>query len=341
MRAIEYSQTGSADVLKLVDRAPVVPGPDEVRVRIAVSAVNPTDWKSRQGNGDGAALAHPQVPGQDGSGTVDAVGELVTTVAAGDRVWVWDAAYQRTNGTAQELALVPATQVVKLPDDTSFEVGASLGIPALTAHRALTTREDGPARLAPGALVGTVVLVAGGAGAVGHAAIQLAVWSGATVITTVSNAEKAELATAAGAHHVLNYHVDDVTARVREIAASGVDIVVEVNAVANLHLDLELLAPRGTIAIYAGGGSDEPSIPIRTAMWKNARLQFLMTYTTSGEQKRSAVEAVSAAARDGALGVGAEHGLPLARFRLEDAADAYRAVENGFVGKVLIDVDAS
>jgi NADPH2:quinone reductase len=338
MRAIEYSKTGAADVLTLVDRDPATPGPGEVLVRIAVSGVNPTDWKARAGSGDGAALARPQVPNQDGAGIVQSVGPGVTAVSAGDRVWVWDAAYQRVDGTAQELALIPARQVVALPDGASFDVGASRGIPALTAHRALTAREGGPAELAPGTLDGTVVLVAGGAGVVGHAAIQLAVWSGATVVSTVSNDDKRTLATAAGAHHVIDYTREDVAARVREIAPSGIDVVVEVNAVANLELDLAVLALGGTVSIYAASGTDQPSVPVRVAMAKNARLQFLLTYTTTDEQKLAAVRAVSAAARAGVLGVGVEHGLPITRFPLERTADAHEAVENNVIGKVLIDV---
>jgi NADPH2:quinone reductase len=338
MRAIEYSRTGSADVLRLVDRAAPTPGDGEVVVRIAISGVNPTDWKARAGNGDGAALPRPQVPGQDGAGVVDSVGPGVTAVAAGDRVWVWDAAYQRADGTAQELALLPESAVVRLPDDASFEVGASLGIPALTAHRALTAREEGPEELAPGTLAERVVLVAGGAGAVGHAAIQLAVWAGATVVATMSGPTKAALAAAAGAHHVIDYRTEQVASRVRQFAAGGVDVVVEVNAVANLALDLEVLAMGGTVSMYAGGGADEPGIPIRAAMGKNARLQFLMTYTTTPAQKAAAVRSVSAALAAGALGVGTDNGLPIIRFALEQTADAHRAVEDNAVGKVLIDV---
>jgi len=338
MRAIEYAETGPADVLTLVDRARPAPGAAEVVVRIAVSGVNPTDWKARAGSGDGAALPEPQVPNQDGAGIVESVGEGVTSVSTGDRVWVWDAADHRPDGTAQEFALIPDRQVVLLPDEVSFDVGASLGIPALTAHQALTAREGGPTELAPGVLDGIVVLVAGGAGAVGHAAIQLAVWAGATVLTTVSSDEKRALAEAAGAHHVIDYKTEDVAARANAIAPHGVDIVVEVNAVANLETDLTVLAPGGTISMYAATGTENASVPIRDAMVKNARLQFLLTYTTSLEQKQAAVRSVSAAAKAGVLGVGTEHGLPIARFPLERTADAHSAVEDNFVGKVLIDV---
>jgi NADPH2:quinone reductase len=338
MRAIEYSRTGPADVLKLVDRPAPTPGPDEVVVRIAVSAVNPTDWKARAGSGDDATLPRPQVPNQDGAGTIESIGESVTSFAVGDRVWVWDAAYQRADGTAQELALMPSARVVPLPDGVSFDIGAAMGIPALTAHRALTARENGPAELAPGTLHGTVVLVAGGAGAVGHAAIQLAVWAGATVIATVSSDKKRSLALVAGAQYVLNYKTEDVAERVREFAPNGVDIVVEVNALANLDLDLAVLAMGGTISVYGGVATDRPTLPVRAAMVANARLQFLMTYTTTTEQKAAAIRSVTAAASDGALGVGAENGMPLIRFSLEQTADAHRAVEANTTGKVLIDV---
>jgi NADPH2:quinone reductase len=338
MKSIVYRRTGAPDVLELVDREDASPGPDEVRVRMAVSGVNPTDVKSRAGNGDGVALPHPQIPNQDGAGTVDAVGANIEHVAAGDRVWVWDAAYKHTDGTAQEFTLLSANQVVKLPAGVSFDVGASAGIPALTAHRALTAREGGPDRLAVGALKGVTVLVSGGAGAVGHAAIQLAAWAGANVITTVSSNEKAELARRAGAHHIINYRTEDVAARVRDIVTEGVAVIVEVNAMENIEVDLEVLAVGGTISIYAGSGSDLLSVPLRGAMGKNARLQFLMTYTVTPEQKHNSVHAVTAAMRDGALEVGADTGLPITRFDLAHTADAHAAVEAATVGKVLIDI---
>ncbi|HEX4057975.1 MAG TPA: NADPH:quinone reductase [Galbitalea sp.] len=338
MRAIEYAQTGTADVLRLVDREPRAPGAGEVAIRIVVSGVNPTDWKSRQGTAPGIGLAVPQVPGHDGAGTIEALGAGVTSFAIGDRVWVWNAAYQRAEGTAQEIANVPQSQVVALPDNVSFDVGASIGIPAITAHRALTAREGGPEQLARGSLDGTFVLVTGGAGAVGHAAIQFAVWAGATVLTTVSGPDKAKLAEAAGAHHVINYRTEDVAERVRAIAKDGVEVIAEVNAAVNLGLDLTLLRVGGTIASYAGTPADEATFPVRAAMSANARLQFLLTYLTSDAQKRAAVDATTAALQAGALGIGAENGLPIIRFPLERAADAQRAVEAGTVGKVLIDV---
>jgi NADPH:quinone reductase len=170
MRSVVYTYTSGPEVLRLIETPVPDPGPGEVRVRIHRSGVNPTDWKSRRDFDGGPAVDPPQVPNQDGAGVVDAVGEGVAQALLGLRVWIWEAAYQRRHGTAQDYALVPERQVVTLPDVASFDLGASLGIPFLTAHRCLTVGEDGPRRLGPGALQGRHVLVAGGAGAVGNAA---------------------------------------------------------------------------------------------------------------------------------------------------------------------------
>jgi NADPH2:quinone reductase len=333
MRAIVYDRAGEADVLQLVDRPAPTPGAGEVRVRIVVSGVNPTDWKSRRGT----EPAQPQVPNQDGAGVVDAAGPG-TGFAEGDRVWVWDAAYQRPDGTAQELVVLPARQVVPLPDGASFDLGASLGIPALTAHLALTAADAVPEPLAPGRLAGRTVLVAGGAGAVGHAAIELARWAGATVLTTVSSPEKAALAEAAGASAVIDYRREDVAARVRELAPDGVDLVVEVNPHANAALDAAVLKPDGVVAVYATDRGEPMSLDVRPSMTKNLRWRFLLMYTVPQAEKEAAVAGVRAAVEAGALRVGEDAGLPLTRFPLERTADAHRAVEAGTTGKVLIDV---
>lgn len=340
MQAVEYNRTGGAEVLRFVERELPAVGPCEVRVRIVVAGVNPTDWKSRRGAGDGTALPQPQVPGQDGAGIVDAVGDGVVDFAPGDRVWVWDAAQYSGGGTAQEYVTLPPRQVVALPGSASFDLGAALGIPALTAHRALTAFEHAPAQLAAGSLSGRTVLVTGGAGAVGHAAIELARWAGATVITTVSSAQKAALAARAGAQHVINYREADVEAGIRGIRPDGVDIIVEVNPLANLELDQSVIAPNGTIALYAADTGAVLALPVRANMTKNVRYQFILTYTTTVAEKDAAVAAVSEAVADGALHVGEASGLPLIRFPLSRTADAHRAVEAGAVGKVLIDVGA-
>ncbi|HKU02689.1 MAG TPA: NADPH:quinone reductase [Arthrobacter sp.] len=337
MKAIIYEETGPSSVLKLQDRPLPVPGPGEVRVRMVVSGVNPTDWKSRSGSGS-KKLDAPKVPNQDGAGVIDELGAGVTGLSVGGRVWLWDVAWGSNEGTAQEYVVVPGHKAVPLPDTESFDTGASLGIPALTAHRALTSNEDGPARLSAGALAGQTVLVTGGAGAVGHAAIQLARWAGATVITTVSGDQKAELARRAGAGTIINYRTEDVVGAVHQVAPNGVDMIVDVNAPANIKTDLDVIKPGGTIAIYAANPGESVTVPIRESMSKNVRYQFILTYTVTDEQKRLAVAAISEALAAGALRVGEEHGLPLTRFPLGQAPAAHDAVEHETIGKVLIDV---
>lgn len=339
MKSVIYSRTGDPSVLRLVDREITEPGPGEVRVRIAVSGVNPTDWKSRLGSGSGAAPPFPEVtPNQDGSGVVDALGEGVDHLAVGDRVWVYLAGHQRPTGTAQEYTNLPASRVVKLPADTSFDIGASLGVPAMTAHRALTVSEDGPERLHPGALASKVVLVAGGAGAVGHAAIQLARWTGATVLTTISSPAKAALASAAGAHHVINYRDEDAATAIKKVAPEGVDLVVEVAIAANAQLNLDVIKSRASIAIYANDGGGEFALDVRPNMIKNARYQFVMLYTVGDAALQAATEDITRALSDDALPVGEDAGLPLHRFSLADTAAAHQAVQDGAAGKVLIDM---
>jgi NADPH2:quinone reductase len=335
MRAVVYSEAGPSSVLRLVDREIPLPGPGEVRVRVVRSGVNPTDWKSRAGE----QLAFDEVaPNQDGAGVVDALGEGVDDFAVGDRVWLILARHGRPIGTAAEFTVQPSERVIHLPEQASFDLGASLGVPAITAHRALTASEHGPRRLGPGTLDGMVVLVAGGAGAVGNAAIQLARWSGATVITTVSGDEKARLATAAGADHIVNYRTTDAAAAILAIAADGVDIVVEVAPVPNAALDLAVAANHATIAIYANNGGDEMTLDVRATFARNLRYQFLLLYTLAPELIRAAAEDVNAAVTAGALRVGAEVGVPLHHFPLDETAAAHDAVENGATGKVIIDV---
>jgi NADPH:quinone reductase len=339
MRAVVYSQAGGPEVLRVVERPVPEPGPGEVRTAVRVSGVNPTDWKARRGGGGDGQLPFPEVvPNQDGAGTVDAVGAGVDPSRIGERVWLWEAAWQRADGTAQEYVVLPERQAVRLPDGVSFDVGASLGIPVLTAHRCLTVSELGPPRLAPGRLGGQTILVAGGAGAVGHAAIQLARWGGARVISTVSSDEKAQRTLAAGANHVVNYRTSDAADQIRGLAPDGVDIVVEVAPAANAALDAAVLASNGTVAVYATDGGSELGLAVGELMSRNIRYQFVLVYTVPPEVKDLAVADVAAAAADGALPVGDEAGLPLHRFPLDRTAEAHEAVEGSAVGKVLIDV---
>lgn len=341
MNAMVYRETGEASVIQM-ERLPLpMPSRGEVRVRIVVSAVNPTDWKSRRGVSMTAGRGLVQVPNHDGSGVIDAVGHDTPGFAVGDRVWLAISAYNRPfGGTAQEFTVLPTHRVFHLPDAADFDLGACLGVPAITAHRALTVAQDGPARLAPGALKGALILVAGGAGAVGHATIQLARWAGATVITTVSSPEKAELAKSAGAQYIFNYATQDIVSEIRKVAPAGVDVIVEVSPSVNAGLDLDVVKPRGTIVIYASNGEPEFTVSIGRNMTLNVRYQFILLYLIGQDKFDAAAEDLRDAIEDGALLVGEGAGLPLHRFTLETTADAHAAVEAQAVGKVLIDVSA-
>jgi NADPH2:quinone reductase len=324
MLAARYPTAGPhAGELELVELPRPEPGPGEVLVRIAVSGVNPTDWKSRRRGGTTEGF-DVVVPGQDGAGEIVAVGAGVDAGRVGERVWLWECQWQRSQGTAAQWIALPDAQAVALPDEVTLDHGAGLGIPAMTAHRCLFA--DGP-------LDGAQVLVHGGAGAVGHAAIELARHAGARVAATVSTAEKAALASAAGAELVVDYRSEDVAAAVRAWAPDGVARVVDVDIVANLAVDAAVLAPGGAITAYAVGR--EPVTFGRELMVLNAVARFVLVYTMPAAAKRAAVDAITAALRDGALTP-----LPATRFPLEQIAAAHDAVEGGAVGKVLVDLPA-
>jgi NADPH:quinone reductase len=322
--AATYDRTGPSDVIRVIEIEPPAPGPGEVRVRLRVSGVNPTDCKMRSGATGAGPGDGFQVPNQDGAGVIDAVGDGVDRDRVGERTWVYFAAWQRRWGTAAQWTVVPAQQAVALPDHSPDDLGASLGIPALTAHRCLFA--DGP-------IEGRTVLVAGGAGAVGHAAIALARWAGARVVATVSSSEKAALAEAAGAHEVILYGEPDSAEQLRDAAPSGVDRIVEVALRANLELDLAAAAPHAVIAAYADDGSGHPALPIRRFMTPNLTVRFVFVYTMGSEAIGAAVTGVTQALHDDALTT-----LPLHRFPLERTAEAHDAVEQGTVGRVLIDI---
>jgi NADPH:quinone reductase len=319
MRAALYDRYGaSAEVLRIEDVETPEPGPGELRVKIEYSGVNPTDWKSR-----GGSTPRPidgfQIPHHDGAGVVDAVGDGVDPGRIGQRVWTLMAAAGRRWGTAAQWTVVPADRAVPLPDGISAELGASLGVPAITAHRCLFA--DGPVE-------GKTILVAGGAGAVGHFAIELARYFGARVVTTVSSAEKAELASNAGADLVVNYR-EPLAAE--QISSFGpIDRVIEVALGANLTLDLAVLKPGGEIVTYAAELAD-PALPVRACMNANAILRFVLLYGVPAE-------AIQRAARDitTALAAGALTELPVHKFGLDDIAAAQDAVQGGAIGKVLV-----
>ena len=322
MKAALYDRYGPArEVLRVEDVERPEPAPGEVRVRVEFSGVNPTDWKSRSG-----ATPRPidgfQVPHHDGAGVIDAVGAGVEPGRVGQRVWLWLAAGGRRWGTAAEWTVVPEGLAIPLPEGASAELGASLGVPAVTAHRCLFA--DGP-------IDGKSVLVAGGAGAVGHFAIELAKRAGARVVTTVSGPEKADLAAKAGADLVVNYRQPGAADQIRSFAgAAGVDDVVEVALGANLQLDLAVIAPGARIVCYAAEPAD-PALPVRACMNANVVMRFVLLYGVPADALGQAARDISAALADGALTE-----LPVTLFPLDEIAAAQDAVEAGAVGKVLV-----
>lgn len=319
MRAATYDRLGpAAEVLKVTDVDRPEPGPGQVRVRVEASGVNPTDWKSRSGSTP-RPISGFQIPHHDGAGVIDAVGEGVDPGREGQRVWLWLAAAGQPWGTAAEWCVVPSEQAVPLPDGVSAELGASLGVPAMTAHRCLFA--DGP-------LEGCSVLVAGGAGAVGHYAIELARHAGARVAATVSGPAKAELARQAGADPVVNYRDADAADQLRSLAP--LDRVVELALGANLGLDLALSGPATTIVDY-GAEPQDPVLPVRACMNANVTLRFVLLYGVPRPALLQAAADVTAALSDGALTE-----LPVIRFPLDQIADAHEAVQAGAVGKVLV-----
>jgi len=322
VRAAVYEHTGpAAEVLRVTDLPEPDPGPGEVRVRVQASGINPTDVKTR-----GGLTPRPidgfQIPHHDGAGVIDAVGPGVPPGRVGQPVWVWMAAFGRRWGTAAEWTVVPERQAVPLPEGVSPELGASLGVPAMTAHRCL---------FADGTVDGATVLVAGGAGAVGHFAVELANWGAASqVIATVSGPAKAQLAKEAGARQVVSYREPDAAAQIRDAAAGPVDRIVEVALGANLALDLAVSRPGTVVVCYAAGGAD-PELPVRACMSANIVLRFVLIY---GVPAAALVQA--AADITVALSAGALSGLPVHRFALDEIAAAQDAVERGIGGKVLV-----
>jgi NADPH:quinone reductase len=320
MKACVYRSTGAAaEVLRVEEVDRPEPGPGEVLVRVYASGINPTDYKARSG-----AVPRPvddfQIPHQDGAGVIEAVGAGVDPRRVGERVWLWLAAAGRRWGTAAEWSVVPERQATPLPDGASFELGASLGVPAMTAHYCLFS--DGP-------INGQTVVVAGGAGAVGHFAIELAKRAGARVIATVSSTEKAALAEKAGADLVVNYRSPDAREQIQAFAPS-VDRVIELALGANLALDLAVARPLTTIVTYAAEAAN-PELPVRACMAANVNLKFVLLYGVAAPALDQAAADITAA-----LAAGDLTGLPVHKFPLADIAAAHEAAEGGAVGKVIV-----
>ena len=327
MRAASYERTGAAHEVLTVSELPTpTPGPGEVRVRVQWSGINPSDVKSRGGM-MGSKLPFARIiPHSDGAGVIDAIGDGVPLSRVGERVWTWNAAWGRPFGTAAQYVVLPAAQAVALPEGVPLEAGACLGIPALTAYQAVAT---------DGGVLGKSVLVTGGAGGVGHYAVQLARLLGARqVLATVSSPEKARLAQAAGADHVLDYKREDVAARAKALTGGrGVDRIIEVDLAANLQQDLQAVRADGEWVVYGSSARDVP-MPFGPLIFKNIGVRFFIVYHLSAEDRARALAHLTALLARGAL----QHNIA-ERLPLERIADAHALVEGGkALGNVVLEV---
>lgn len=326
MKAAYYDRYGDAkSVLEVKELPDPQPSLGQVRVRLSAAGVNPSDTKGRRGI-SGAPMPYPRiVPGQDGAGTIDCVGDGVPPARIGERVWVYEAQIGRPMGTAATLVVVPAVNAVRLPDDVSFDVGACLGVPALTAHRSLFT---------DGSIKDQRVLVTGGAGAVGCAAILLAKWAGAWVATTVSRPEQEDVVRSLGADLVINRRTEDIAAIVRAATDNrGVDRIVDVDLTANFAVDTKCIAPNGVISAYA---SDTPtavlSIPFRPTMMTGVTIRFIFVYGMPDAARQQAIRDVT-----DCLATGAYHPRIAQHFPLGQIAQAHDLQDSGnAVGKILL-----
>jgi NADPH2:quinone reductase len=326
MRAAYYEKNGpAADVLHLGEIDTPKPARGEVRVKLATSGVNPSDVKSREGRT--RKIAYPRVvPHSDGAGVIDMVGEEVPTARVGERVWVWNAQWKRPFGTAAGYVTLPARQAVRLPDDVDFEIGACLGIPAMTAFHAVALAD---------AWAGSTLLVAGGAGAVANYASQFAKARGAVIIATVSSEQKAKIARTAGADHTIDYKSENVAARVNELTdGSGVDAVIELDLTANAKLLPGILRPKGSVIVY-GTGAPEAAIPAQWMLVNGVSIRFMLVYDLTNEEHQAAITGITQMLEHKRL----THNIA-ATFPLDKIVEAHQAVESGkAVGKIVVRID--
>ena len=326
MQAAYYDANGpAAEVLRFGEVALPDVGPGEVRVKVHASGVNPSDVKTRAGLARRMAFERV-IPHSDGAGVIEAVGAGVPAQRLGQRVWLYNAQWGRPFGSAAEFVSLPAELAVPLPDAVGFAEGACLGIPAQTAHAAV---------FAGGPVDGRTVWVQGGAGAVGHYAIQFAKWGGARVIASVSSAEKARHAEAAGADVVVDYRNDDVPARIGEATrGQGVDRIVEVEFGVNLPVDVAALAPGGSIAVYGSQQNMAPLLPVAQLWAKCLRLDFLLVYNLPAGLRRAALRDIATLLEAGTL----QHRVAR-RFALPQVAEAHLEQESGrTIGHIVLDV---
>jgi len=327
MKAITYSEFGvSTEVLKVKELPIPKVGNDEVLVALEFSGSNPSDAKSRAGNRPG--ITKPQfeqiVPNSDGSGIITAVGEAIDKSRIGQRVWIWNGQWQRPNGTAAEYISVPSAQAVEMPADMSFETGACLGIPGLTASYCT---------LGDGALDGKTVFVSGGAGAVGHTCIQLAKWSGATVIASGSE-NGFEHIREAGADHVFDYRDPDLSNKILDICPPGVDRAIEVEFGENVNLLHKIVKQNGEISLYGGAKNMTPTFPFGPYLFKALKINIALIYILPKQDRDVAIKALHDAHSEGALKMAVGN-----VFRLEECALSHDAtLTPGRKGSVLLKI---
>lgn len=326
MRAITYSKLGTAnDVLNMEILDDVTPQAGEVRVALAFSGVNPSDVKSRQGR---PGMTHPAfekiIPHSDGAGVIDAVGDGVDPARLSERVWIWNGQWQRPFGTAASHITLPAEMAVPLPDNVSFETGAILGIPGLTAAQAVFGGGD---------IAGQWVLISGGAGTVGLLAVQLAKWGGAQVITTCSPRD-IDRVKASGADHIIDYSSPNVAEQV--LAATGgtlIPLVIEVEFGLNIDMNAAVIAPNGRLAAYGSAKEMTPTLPFLPLLFKAVTIDILLIYLLPLGERQEMIARLHAAFAAGALHCPVEHVYPL-----DACVKAHQAVETGGrSGAILLD----
>ncbi len=321
MRAAYYEKNGSArDVLSVAEVDTPKPGPGEVRVKLRTSGVNPSDVKAREGRT--RKLSYPRViPHSDGAGDIDMVGDGVPASRNGQRTWIWNGQWKRPFGTCAEYIVLPSALASPLPASASYEAGACLGVPAMTAYHAVAVSQVGK---------GSKVLITGGAGGVGHYAIQFAKARGATVLTTVSSEAKAALARQAGADHTIDYKREDVGERVAALTGK-VDAVIEMDLAANAKLYPAVLRSRGHSVVY-GTGSAEATIPAQPSLVNAMKIEFVYVYELTAPEREAAVSAINRMLESKTLINNVALTLPLS-----DTAGAHEAVEGGkIVGNVVV-----
>jgi len=328
MRAVWFEEFGAArNVLQVGERETPSVRAGEVLVRLASSAVNPSDVKKRAGSFPNLLDAGFVIPNSDGAGVIEAVGDGVSKSRVGERVWVYQAQYARRFGTAAEYVAIDSARTPSLPEDASFEVGACLGIPVMTAHRCV---------FADGDVGGQTILITGGAGRVGYYAVQWASQAGANVIATASNDADRAACETAGAHHVVNHRGEDVVGQI--MAATGgkpVDRIVDVEFGANLPVSVEVLRIGGTIATYSSTQVSEPKLPFFQMMYKDVIVRLIIVYAMPETAKQQAIADINGKLEEDRLHHRVAQALPLA-----DIAKANEIVEQGNVrGAVVLTVD--